>query len=138
MNVIMINIQIRLYFDLECLRSSYSNQCMARYGGINILRSNLFYFFTCKLEEYHNQKRWFCGGQKIWLACIHHGNYYCYVQIIFFSFYCVYFFFLFVYSLFNKWPGLYIDIVCSTSLSLSVNFDNNVKQVIYNLGKYMR
>jgi len=36
----------------------------------------------------------------------------------FFSFYCVYFFFLFVYSLFNKWHGLYIDTVCSTSLSL--------------------
>ena len=47
------------------------------------------------------------------------------------------YFFLFVYYFFNKWCGLYIDIVCSTSLSPRQH-RQQCKQFIYNLGKYMR
>ena len=89
----------------------------------------------CKHEEYHNQERWFCRGENTWLAHLHEGNYYDYIHIIIgFLIPMHIVVILFVYSLFKKWFGLYIFTVCSISLSLSNNFDNNVKQVIYNPG----
>ena len=83
-------------------------------------------------------KRWFCGGKNTLLARLHQGNYYCYVHIIyFFSFYCIYFFScLYTLCLINGVVCILIQYVLP--LSLPDNFNNNVKQVIYNHGKYMR
>ena len=94
--------------------------------------------FCVNLKNIITKQGDFYGGQNTWLACLHQGNYYCYVHTyIFFSFYCVYFFScLYTLCLINGMVCILIQYVLP--LSLPDKFNDNVKQVIYHLGKYMR
>ena len=88
-------------------------------------------------EQYYNQERWFCGYENVWLEFIHKINYYG----IYIAIYLVYshaYMMVFVCLPFEKiMKHIFILLQYVLPLSLLDNFDNNVKKVIYDLGKYM-